>query len=54
MSVWILGLMTLGCGDSETPPCADGFVKKRGRWCVFDEAALGLTDGEPARRTCRR
>ena len=47
LSVWMLGLMTLGCGDSETPPCADGFVKKQGRWCVFDEAALGLTDGEP-------
>ena len=47
LSVWMLGLMALGCGDSETPPCADGFVKKQGRWCVFDEAALGLTDGEP-------
>ncbi len=47
LSVWMLGLMTLGCGDSETPPCADGFVKKQGRWCVFDEAVLGMTDGEP-------
>ena len=47
LNVWILGLMALGCGDSETPPCAEGFVKKQGRWCVFDEVALGLTEDGP-------
>ena len=46
MNVWMLVLIALGCGDSATPPCEPGFVKKQGRWCVFDEVALGLTEGD--------
>ena len=45
---YLIGLaaLSLGCGSAETPDCDPGFVKKQGRWCVFDEAALGPGEDE--------
>jgi hypothetical protein len=50
-----VAVLTLSCGNDETPPCEDGFVKKNGRWCVYTEAPLivtadgasGAGDGDP-------
>jgi len=43
---WTVGfaLLALGCQGSESDDCKPGFVKKQGRWCVFDEELLGLTE----------
>ena len=44
MQVWSLGLIVtflgLGCQGEERGECRDGFVRKQGRWCVFDENAI--------------
>ena len=38
---WAILLLLMGCGEETVPgECEPGFVKKQGRWCVFDEAAL--------------
>jgi hypothetical protein len=37
-------LLALGCQGSESGDCKPGFIKKQGRWCVFDEELLGLTE----------
>ncbi len=44
-SLLLAGLF-LGCGDAETPACDEGFVKKNGRWCVYEEAPL-VIEGAP-------
>lgn len=44
MQVWSLALIVtflgLGCQGEERGECRDGFVRKQGRWCVFDENAI--------------
>jgi len=48
MKTWLTPMLLVawGCGDAETPACAEGFIKKQGRWCVFDEGASGLSSAE--------
>ena len=41
-----LSLLSLGCQGEERGDCKEGFVRKQGRWCVFDEAALGLVGSD--------
>jgi hypothetical protein len=47
--LFLASLLAVGCQDSATPDCREGFVKKQGRWCVFDEDALvsGLNEEPP-------
>jgi hypothetical protein len=48
----LLPLLATGCQDQSTPACREGFVKKQGRWCVFDEDALASTlDEDPPPET---
>jgi len=46
MKVWPLLASSLflgmGCQEEERGDCKEGFVRKQGRWCVFDDEALGL------------
>jgi len=42
--LWVsISLVGLGCQGEEQAACKEGFTRKQGRWCVFDEELLGLT-----------
>ena len=43
IGLFVSGVLLAGCGNDATPECKDGFVKKQGRWCVFDDSLYPST-----------